>query len=45
VCFFITNLLYDRHRPEATYIEVPRNWNYNILSNITIKKVTITKSH
>lgn len=45
VCFFITNLLYDRYRPEATYIEVPRNWNYNILSNITIKKVTITKSH
>ena len=45
VYFFIPNLLYDRYRPEATYIEVPRNWNYIILSNITIKKVTITKFH
>ena len=45
VYFFITNPLYDQYRPEATYIEVPRNWKYIILSNITIKKVTITKFH
>jgi hypothetical protein len=42
VYFFITNLLYDQYRPQATCIEVSRNWKRTIASNITIKKVIIT---
>ena len=32
--FFITFLLYDHYRPQATYIEVSKSWKHVILSNI-----------